>query len=335
MPHSDVQRTGVAFGSAQASDTARAEALRTLEAETSLHTDWIVGLATNREAPYEVLRRVFTVDPLPEARYWLTCSRLSPRTAEVAVAHPEARVRAMAAENPYLPTASRAVLAEDPDPRVRRLAVMVAREYGVELPEELTVRLATGPEPRLRYLAAGLPGLPEATLLSLAEDDDPRVRAAAIASWTWPRLRPEIRAAAEADPDPGVREAVRRATHVDAPLPTTVGDFLAETAERRRRDAAATAPVDAALAHQRLCAAGSTHGTAQHRGARDRPDSREGLLPPLRTHRDTRPPRRAGAAGSARPRPTTIAGVPARKGGAKQAATEGSTAVAWTAGGSR
>ncbi|MET8716030.1 HEAT repeat domain-containing protein [Streptomyces sp. NPDC004735] len=248
MPHSHAQPTRIAFGSPDAPETALAEALRTLRADTSLHAEWIVGLATNRNAPHEVVRRVFTVDPLPEARYWLVYSRLTPMTAEVAVAHPEPRIRVMAAENPYLPPEWRAVLAEDPDPKVRRVAVMLAREYGVELPVELTVRLATGPEPRLRYLAAGLRGLPDAALLSLAEDDDPRVRAAAIGSWSWSRLRPEVRAAAAADPDPRVHEAVRHATHVDAPLPTTVQGFLAETEGRRRGAAASTAPVDAALA---------------------------------------------------------------------------------------
>ncbi|MFE4692684.1 hypothetical protein ACFRH6_21870 [Streptomyces sp. NPDC056749] len=248
MPHGDAQPTRIAFDSPEASETARAEALRTLAVDASLHTEWIVGLATNWEAPYDVLRRVFTVDPLPEARYWLTYSAPVPRAAEVAVAHPEPRVRVMAAENPCLPPESRAVLAEDPDPKVRRVAVMVAREFGVELPVELTVRLATGPEPRLRYLAAGLPGLPDTARLALAEDDDPRVRAAAITSWSWSRLRPEVRTSAEADPDPRVREAVRRATHVDAPLPAAVEDFLAEANGRRRRDAASTAPLDAALA---------------------------------------------------------------------------------------
>lgn len=78
MPNGDAQPTQVAFDSPEASETARAEALRTLAVDTSLHTEWIVGLATNREAPYEVLRRVFTVDPLPEARYWLTYSAPPP-----------------------------------------------------------------------------------------------------------------------------------------------------------------------------------------------------------------------------------------------------------------
>ncbi|MEV6735173.1 MULTISPECIES: hypothetical protein [unclassified Streptomyces] len=111
----------------------------------------------------------------------------------------------------------------------------------------MTARLATGPEARLRYFDAWLPGLPDETLRSLAEDPDPRVRAAAISSWSWPRLRPEVQAVAEA-PDPQVRKAVERANHVEVPLPTTVEDFLAETDERRRRDAAFTAPLDAALA---------------------------------------------------------------------------------------
>ncbi|MEK8143572.1 hypothetical protein NKH18_20485 [Streptomyces sp. M10(2022)] len=96
-----------------------------------------------------------------------------PGAARAAVTHPDPRVRAILAENPNLPPAARAVLAEDPDPGVRRVAVMMAAEYGVELPTELTVRLATGPEARLRHSAIGLPGLPDETLLALAEDLDP------------------------------------------------------------------------------------------------------------------------------------------------------------------
>lgn len=74
-----------------------------------------------------------------------------------------------------------------------------------------------------------------------------RVRAAALDSWSWPKLRPEIRAKAQADPDPRVREAAERAARVDAALPTTIAEFLEEPDERRRHDAAFTAPVDAAL----------------------------------------------------------------------------------------
>ncbi len=248
MAHRDGQLTRVAFGVSEATDAARADALLLLEADTTLHAEWIAGLAANRAAPDEVVRRVFTVDPLPDARSWLAYQKLSPKAARAAVTHPDPQVRKILTENPYLPPDALAVLAEDPDPKVQRTAVVMAREYGVELPTEVTVRLATGPEARLRFFSAGLPGLPDETLLSLAEDPDPRVRAAAISSWSWPRLRPDVRAGAEADPDPLVRKAVERATHVEVPLPTTLEDFLAETDERRRRDAAFTAPVDAALA---------------------------------------------------------------------------------------
>ncbi|MYQ40774.1 hypothetical protein B046DRAFT_00105 [Streptomyces sp. LamerLS-316] len=248
MAHRGDRTAQVAFGVVEATDAARADAVRLLGADSSLHAQWIMGLAMNSAASEEVLRRVFTVDPLPEARYWLPYCPLSPAAARAAVAHPDPRVRAVLAENPRLPPTARAVLAEDPDPRVRRVAVMMACEYEVELPRELTVRLATGPESRLRYWAAGLIGLPERTRLALAEDPDPRVRSAALDSWSWPRLRPEVRDAAEADPDPRVRAAVGRATHVDLPLPTSVEGFLAETDERRRFDAASTAPVEKALA---------------------------------------------------------------------------------------
>ncbi|MGW0790137.1 hypothetical protein ACWD04_18245 [Streptomyces sp. NPDC002911] len=262
----DRQLTRIALGVPEAADTTRAEAVRSLGADTGLHAEWIVGLATNKAAPDEVLRRVFTVTPLPDPRYWLAFHRLPPRTAQAAVAHPDPQVRTLLAGNQYLPPEVIAVLAEDPDPKVRRTAVMTAYEFAVELPPELTMRLATGPEARLRHFAAVLPGLPEATRLALAEDPDPRVRSAAINAWSWPRLRPEVRAAAETDPDPWVRGAVERAAHVDAPLPTTVEGFLAETDERRRRDAAFAAPVDADLAALLVA---HENGSIRHGAARN------------------------------------------------------------------
>ncbi|MGW0395871.1 hypothetical protein ACWDYJ_34375 [Streptomyces sp. NPDC003042] len=242
------QLTRTAFDVLEASDSTRAEALRLLGADRALHAEWIVGLAVNRAAPVSVLRRVFTVDPLPDPRSWLIYRELSPQLAMAAVAHPDPKVREILAANPHLPPEALAVLADDPDPKVRRCAVVMAGEFGVELPTEVTVRVATDPEVRLRYWATALPGLPDETLLSLAEDPDPRVRSAAIGPWSWPRLRPEVRAAAEADPDPRVRKAAERATRVDVPLPATVKDFLAEEDDRRRRDAAFKAPVEAALA---------------------------------------------------------------------------------------
>ncbi|CAM5295472.1 hypothetical protein SAVIM338S_00370 [Streptomyces avidinii] len=248
MAQKDNQLTRVAFGVSKATDAARTDALRLLEADTALHLDWIAGLALNGAAPDEVLRRVFSVDPLPGAQYWLHYHELPPEAARTAAAHPDPQIRMRLAENPHLPADVRAVLAEDPDPKVRRIALIMAHEYRDELPAELTVRIAADPEARMRCVAAGLPGLPEATLLALAGDPDPRVRAAAMRPGNWPRLSAGVRAAAETDPDPLVREAFERATRVEAPLPTTVEGFLAEEDEHRRARAAFTAPVDEGLA---------------------------------------------------------------------------------------
>jgi hypothetical protein len=247
MAHKDAHPTGTAFGMAQATDPDRVDALRLLGADTDVHAEWIAGLVANTGAPDDVMRRVFTVDPLPDPGR-LAHRRLSPAAARAAVRHPDPQVRKVLAENPHLPAQALAVLAEDPEPRVRRVALVLAWEYRAEPPAEPAVPLASDAEAWARHLATGLPGLPAEILLSLAEDPDPVVRAAAVNSWSWPRLRPEVRAASEADPHPRVRAAVQRVNHVGVPLPTTIEDFLAETDERRRRDAAFTAPVDAELA---------------------------------------------------------------------------------------
>lgn len=225
-----------------------AEAVAALRGDGETPEAWVTGLVFNEKAGDEVLRRVFTVDPFPDARYWLAYHPLPPAAAHASVRHPDPRVRRFLAENPRLPADVLAVLAQDTDARVRRVAVMTACEYGIELPVDLVVRLATGDDARLRYGATGLAGLPDEVLLSLAEDPDPRVRAVAIGPWSWPRLRPEVREAAAADEDPLVREAVAEATRVEAPLPVTVAEFLAESDPDRRGRAARTAPVDADLA---------------------------------------------------------------------------------------
>ncbi|MGW6979251.1 HEAT repeat domain-containing protein [Streptomyces sp. NPDC054932] len=249
MTETDDQPTQVAFGVSDATDEDRDRALRLLEADTALHASWIAGLVTNRSAPDEIVRRVFTLDPLPDSvRRWLRYSHLHPAAVQIVITHPDPQVRKDVTENYSLPADALAALTEDPDPKVRWRAVMMAGEYNHALPVELTVRLATSSEARVRYAAIGLPGLPDGTRLALAEDPDPRLRAVALDSWSWPRLRPEVRAAAEADPDPRVRQAAARAAHIDAPLPTMLADFLAEPDERRREDAAYGAPVDAELA---------------------------------------------------------------------------------------
>lgn len=103
MGHKDDQLTRVAFGVSEATDVARADARRLLEADTALHAEWIAGLAMNSAAPEEILRRVFTIDPLPDPQRWLAYRKLPPKTARAAVAHPDPQVRRIIAENPYLP----------------------------------------------------------------------------------------------------------------------------------------------------------------------------------------------------------------------------------------
>lgn len=248
MAHEDDQLTKIAFGISEATASMRADALRLLEADALLHAEWVAGLATNHAAPDSVLRRVFTLDPQSEVWSLLGRRELSLSAAMAAVAHPDPEVRSILVGNSRLPTEVYGALAEDADLTVRRRMILIAHTHGVELPTEVVVRLATSPYGGLRSFAAELVGLPGKNLLLLAEDREPRVRAAAVNSRTWHRLPPAVRAAAEADPDPRVREAFERVTRLVMPPPTTVGAFLAEADEDRRLAAARAAPVDADLA---------------------------------------------------------------------------------------
>ncbi|MEU9032024.1 hypothetical protein AB0D46_31875 [Streptomyces sp. NPDC048383] len=103
--------------------------------------------------------------------------------------------------------------------------------------------MATSPYDGLRTFAAELVGLAGKNLLLLAEDRDPRVRAAAINARTWHRLPSAVPPTAAADPHPRVREAYERATRLVMPPPTTVDAFLAEADEDRRLAASRAAPV--------------------------------------------------------------------------------------------
>ncbi|MGW6709405.1 hypothetical protein ACWGDE_31590 [Streptomyces sp. NPDC054956] len=242
------QLTPVAFGSSGATESARADALRLLADEPALHVDWIVGLATNHSAPDSVVRRVFTMDPPPEAWRLLGTRELSPVAARTALAHPDPDIREIMTGNPYLPAEIHGALAEDAHPKVQRRMLAIAQSFDAELPVDVIVRVATSRYSGPRSMAAGLRGLPEANLLALTGDRDPRVRAAAVGSRGWPGLPAQVRAAAGTDPDPLVRAAFVHATRVEPPLPTTVSEFLAETDEDRRFAAVSAGPVEAAPA---------------------------------------------------------------------------------------
>ncbi|MFF5705637.1 hypothetical protein ACFY7H_24570 [Streptomyces sp. NPDC012794] len=248
MAHNDDQLTQVAFGFSEATASIRADALRLLETDAGLHAEWVAGLASNHAAPDSVLRRLFTLDPRSEAWSVLGKRELSQTAAMAAAKHPDPEVRSILVGNSRLPAKVYGALAEDTNPAVQRRMVRIAQSFGVELPTEVLVRLATSPYAGLRCSAAELVGLPEKSLLLLAEDRDARVRAAAINSRTWHRLPVAVRAAAGADPDPRVREAFERVARLMMPLPTTVDAFLAEADEDRRLGAALAAPVDAELA---------------------------------------------------------------------------------------
>ncbi|MEU6146248.1 hypothetical protein ABZ848_38625 [Streptomyces sp. NPDC047081] len=175
---------------------------------------WAEGIGFNPAATDELLIRLLDVVD----GFLHGCDR--PAVLDAAVAHPDPKVRARAADT-FRPKLSsdqwvRLIRAE-PSPDRRVLWAEHARIWGAELPEDLYGDLLAGPS---RARAAELPGLPARHLPGLAADADPRVRAAACARWE--ELAAPLRRRLLADSDDEVRTAALLAHHTDVPMPRDV-----------------------------------------------------------------------------------------------------------------
>ncbi|WP_045744977.1 hypothetical protein [Actinoplanes rectilineatus] len=99
---------------------------------------------------------------------------------------PVKRTRWRPADDLPLPVSVLRRLADDPDPRMRRLA-----PRDPDLPVALAERLAADPDPSVRSTIAGHPRLPVRTLVRLLDDPEPSVAAAAARAPSLPRTAME------------------------------------------------------------------------------------------------------------------------------------------------
>lgn len=191
--------------------------------DSALHEKWLLGLMWNPALPVSVLCRLLAMDRFPgHARQWLEQCKLLPGATEVIAAGTDARHRRAVLENPNADAAALVPLAYDPDPRVRRIYVAIAPDFRRDIPPAALEALAGDEDGAVRAVTAGYRDLPLAIRARLAQDPEPKVRAAAL-NKDWDLLPAAVRAALLADPAPGVRQAVERATRIDQPLPRTVG----------------------------------------------------------------------------------------------------------------
>ncbi|HEV2638675.1 MAG TPA: hypothetical protein VGX23_26240 [Actinocrinis sp.] len=118
------------------------ERVRTDAAERpESHESWIRGLAQNSAASAAVLRRVITVqDRLAYPDIWLTMIDVSAQTFAELAAHPDAGIRRRIAQNEHADIGTLTLLAADPEPRVRLVAVVMANDRGLTFGAPLVAR---------------------------------------------------------------------------------------------------------------------------------------------------------------------------------------------------
>ena len=215
--------------------------------DAALHESWLLGLMGNPALPTSVLRRLLTVDRTPgNVCHWLQQRVLPPGATAAIVADGDVRHRRAVLENPNADSAALVPLAYDPDPGVRRIYVAIAPDFRRDIPPAALQALADDEVVAVRACTAGYPDLPLPIRARLAQDPEPKVRAAALRT-DWELLPTEVRTAALTDPAPEVRQAVEQTTWIDPPLPRTVGQYLQDT-EKRRHLAAGAAPISRELA---------------------------------------------------------------------------------------
>ncbi|MFE2413764.1 PE-PGRS family protein [Kitasatospora sp. NPDC059408] len=182
-----------------------------------LRDAWAHGLAANPALPDALWPALLDAYP---ALLW---SPRPPVAVAAALAHPEWKVRARAAESQPGITADQWVrlILDEPDARRRWTLTVMAADRAAELPVDVLRQLATDPSARVRAEAARLPGLPVALAVRLAGDADPAVRAEACPA-AWPHLGEEARHSLLADPADRVREVALLLHHADHPMPRDV-----------------------------------------------------------------------------------------------------------------
>lgn len=187
-----------------------------IAATTDLGERRLAGLALNPAAPEDVLLRLLAEGP-KVAQMTLCEDRPLPDTvAEAVIAHPDRSVRGRFARNPHVDPVRRIRLIDDPEWSVRALLAdgpaLPRYATAAPLPDWAVLHMIRTYEDDIlggmpsRQVSSGL-------MRSAHSHPDPKVRLMGI---KWRGVPDDVREALLADPDEGVREAVRdRLRHED------------------------------------------------------------------------------------------------------------------------
>ncbi|MFD5415434.1 hypothetical protein [Streptomyces nojiriensis] len=168
---------------------------------------WLGGLRWNPALTGPVFERLLSCDDESSHTYWLKELALDHEMTAAAVASPLIAHRLAVIENSAADVDALAALARDPSPRVRFVYAAIGGDFGRGMSGGVLEVLAGDSEARVRAMATQ-PGLPLQVRARLAEDEDARVRTAALSTELWPHLSVTVQEALLADPEPQVREAV-------------------------------------------------------------------------------------------------------------------------------
>jgi hypothetical protein len=174
---------------------------------------------------------------------------LAPEVIEAALAHPVAKVRMAIAENASVPPESRALLADDPEWRVRWCCAHGPDVYPMDvppLPEQTQRKLLEDPDKRVSDEAYG--SLSPGVAARMHDDPEPRLRA--VACWAWDLLDDAARGRLLADENEQVRAAA--APHAASGDPDATETYLALSRRRNwgHDEILATAAVHLATAER-------------------------------------------------------------------------------------
>ncbi|MGW6918353.1 hypothetical protein ACWGB8_31745 [Kitasatospora sp. NPDC054939] len=225
------------------------EALERAGADEGMAREWLRGLAGNPALPGDVLARLLGLAELPQSP--LRGRELDAEATAVAVASSRMEHRLDVAENATADVDVLARLAYDTEPRVRFVYAVLLTDFGRRVPAGVVEVLAQDPDPKVRRTISGYRGLPPALQERLVADRDPGVRAAVLRRDLWERLAQPVRDRLRDDPSVQVRDKVAALLRpAEEPEVLTAEERVAHADGHVRSEAAGDPAVPRTLALQ-------------------------------------------------------------------------------------
>ncbi|MEV6400267.1 hypothetical protein AB0M39_36720 [Streptomyces sp. NPDC051907] len=204
--------------------------------------EWLRGLTCNPSLPGAVLERLLEFEELSAGRPWLTWRPLDSEATAIVVASSRTQYRLDVANNPTADVDVLARLAYDVEPRVRFVYAALLTDFGRRIPAGVLEVLAEDADPKVRRMVVGVPGMPAAVRDRLVADEDPGVRAGALTRELWERLPEQARTRLLDDPSPQVRQKIAQLSRVEEEPQTLTAEARVGHADPNARRGAAGDP---------------------------------------------------------------------------------------------